>query len=256
MRIDRRALLAAACALSVLGGCGDPPARDGAVHLGAAASLRRVLPALIDAYAAEHPEAAIEASYAGSGTIRAQAEAGAPIDAVLLASDQHLDLLVARGVAKAEARVVVARNVLVLVGGSDSPATSIAALPELPSRARLAIGAPDSAPVGRYARDLLQARGLWDALQSRLVHARDVSAVVAYVRRGEAAAGFAYATDVRGVEGVRVLERADGAEDPAPLVVGAVLAEAPHEAAARAFLAWLAEPAAREVLAAHGFQNP
>ena len=256
MPIDRRALLAVVLGLLLLPGCGDGPGEQGEISVGAAASLRRVLPDLIERYRGDHPGAAFRVTYASSGTLRTQIEAGAPIDGTLLASERDVDQLVERGHAEADSRTVVARNVLVLVAGPESPATSIADLPSLPAKARVAIGAPGSAPVGRYARDLLRGRGLWDGLQEHLVFARDVSAVVAYVRRGEAAAGFAYATDARDVPELQVLEIADGADDPTPLIVGVAVKQAPGAAEFRSFLGWLATPDAREVLAAHGFGAP
>ena len=62
MRIDRRAFLALLLVPLLLGplvagGCGDGPGSNGTITLGAAASLRRVLPELIETYRADHPDA-------------------------------------------------------------------------------------------------------------------------------------------------------------------------------------------------------
>lgn len=259
MRIDRRGILARGLVLALVGllaGCAEGADDDGTVTLGAAASLRRVLPELIEAYGTIDPDARFDVTYASSGTLRSQVDAGAPLDGVLLASERMADQLIRSQRAVADSRTVVASNVLVLIAARDSPATTIAALPALPDEARLAIGAPASAPVGRYARDLLRARGLWDDLQEHLVYARDVRAVVAYVRRGEAAAGFAYATDARTAPDLVVLEVADGTQDPTPRIVGVAIADAPQAAGVQTFLAWLTSPEAQAVLAAHGFGAP
>ncbi len=258
MPTDRRAVLAAAgLALLVLSGCGNGPHAEGEITLGAAASLRHVLPELLDTYRETVPDARFRVTYAASGTLRAQVEAGAPLDGVLLASDTMAASLVAAGQATHGSRVVVARNVLVLVAApSADRALRFDTLAALPAGDRIAIGTPDTAPVGTHARTLLRARGVWDRLEEQLVYARDVSAVMAYVKRGEAQVGIAYATDARAAPELAVLDRAEGAEDPAPRVVGVAVAEATHAAAAGAFLAWLTTAPAQAVLAAHGFGKP
>ena len=65
MRVLTLALLAALCA-----GCGDSRARTPTIA--AATSLRKVVPALLEAYGRDP----FDVSYAGSGTLRRQIEAG------------------------------------------------------------------------------------------------------------------------------------------------------------------------------------
>ena len=56
--------------------------------------------------------------------------------------------------------------------------------------AKLAIGEPLSVPAGSYAKEALMHEGLWGELESKLVFAKDVRQVLAYVETGNAEAGF------------------------------------------------------------------
>jgi molybdate transport system substrate-binding protein len=80
--------------------------------------------------------------------------------------------------------------------------------------------------------------------------------VAAKVALGEADAGFVYATDVRPVRRkVRAL-RLPAAAQPDVEYQVAVLARAPHPAAARAFVRRLLSPTGRRILVDHGFRVP
>src|SRR4051812_9340671 len=102
-------LLAAACgksdgtkAAATGAGAGDGKGGgNGAKHelmLGAAASLRSVTPALVDAFRQREGEGGkIDATYGSSGDLKKQVAEGAPIDVVLFASGKPVDDLVKSG---------------------------------------------------------------------------------------------------------------------------------------------------------------
>lgn len=54
----------------------------------------------------------------------------------------------------------------------------------------LAIANPNVAPYGAAARDVLVARGLWEAFQSRLVRGQDIGQAYNFVATGNAELGF------------------------------------------------------------------
>ncbi len=211
----------------------------------AAASLRTVVPALIEAWGGD-----LRVTYGASGTLRRQVEAGAPIDAVLFASPAPVDSLVAQGLADPTTRAVAATNALALIGppGSDP---RFATLDRLPAAGRLAIGDPRVVPAGTYAEEALRGLGQWDGLRDRLVYGGDVSMVLAYARRGEVDAAIVYATEARGIPDVAVLDRADR---PVAEVVTAAAPDA--DPAARAFLTFVTSPAGAAVFADFGFGPP
>jgi molybdate transport system substrate-binding protein len=238
-------------AASLLGtGCGD--GGDETPTIAAAASLRRVMPALIDAYGTQ----TFHVSYAGSGTLRQQIEAGAPYDLALFAGPAHADRLLKSGLAVAGSRTLVASNTLVLIGPTDAKAWTFASLKDLPADAHLAVGSPESVPAGTYAREALRNLGIWEAVEPRCVFAEHVGAVLTLVRRGEVAAGIVYGSEVVQIDDIQILESAEGDWVPTPSVVAVRLRDAPHSAAGAGFLAFLSTPRAQAIFARFGFGAP
>jgi molybdate transport system substrate-binding protein len=241
------ALLLAACSRQAPGG---------EVTLAAAASLRGVLPALVDAYRSTHPGVLVKATYGASGDLKKQVEGGAPVDALIFAAARPVDQLAAEGLVDASTRRVIARNQIVLIGPVGGKPVTFATLTALPPGDRIAIGDPGAVPAGEYARTWLTALGEWQPLQGRLVLGGDVSAVLAYARRGEVAAAVVYRTEVRGIPDVVVLDEARGPSAPRPEVVAAVVHGARAAGEAGAFLAFVGSPEGQKILADFGFGPP
>ena len=124
-----------------------------------------------------------------------------------------------------------------------------------PPPTRLAVGDPEHVPVGRYAKESLESLGAWAPVSERLVATASAPAAVALLASGAADAAIAYATDARGVPGVRVV-----AELPAsshrPIVYRAGVLVASTHPRAREFLAFLTTAPAQAHLAALGFGPP
>jgi molybdate transport system substrate-binding protein len=247
------ALLAVSFALAL--GCKKEPPSATQVTLAVAASLRHVMPELVKVYAEKHPGIRVSATYGASGDLRKQVEGGAPLDAVIFASGKPVDDLIRAGRADAASRKVLATNQLVLIGPRGSRPLTFATLETLPDKEKIAIGDPGAVPAGQYAREYLQKIGKWSALQGRTVLGGDVSAVLAYARRGEVAAAIVYKTEVRGIKDVVVFDSA-GADAPRIETVGAVVSGASAAREAGAFLTFVASPEGQSILADHGFGPP
>lgn len=69
---------------------------------------------------------------------------------------------------------------------------------------RLAIGDPAHVPAGIYAKEALQAAGVWELVKDRLAPAGDVRAAVAFVVNGAAPFGIVYLSDA-GFEGIKIV---------------------------------------------------
>lgn len=224
------------------------------LSVAAASSLREAMPVLARTYETRHPGLRVSATYAASGELRRQVEAGAPVDVVLFAGAGPVDGLVAEGRAQRTSRRSIASNAMVLVGRKGGPRLTFATLTTLPLDEKLAIGDPRTVPAGEYARDYLTTLGEWDALQPRLVLGANVAAVLVYARRGEVSAAIVYRTELRAAPDLVVLDEARGADAPHPEVVGAVIQGGGPEAAD--FLKFVASPEGQAVLASFGFEPP
>ncbi|MGE3772751.1 MAG: molybdate ABC transporter substrate-binding protein [Gammaproteobacteria bacterium] len=246
----RSALLALALTASAFG------AAAAQLTVFAAASLTDVLPALAEAYAKTHDDE-LRFSFAASSALARQIEAGAEADVFVSADEEWMDYAAERELIVADTRAVVAGNRLVLVGGEGQAPVSVDAqlpLAELLGDERLALGDPAHVPAGRYAQSALEKLGLWSSVKDRLAPAESVRAALMYVTRGETPLGIVYATDARGVKGLKVLGEFAADTHPPIRYPAAVLAQTAEPQAARAFVAWLGGPEAQEVWRRYGFE--
>ena len=258
MNLNRRSFAAwglAACAAP----CAAGASTDLVVF--AAASLSDVLRAM----AAELPGwRQVRFSFAASSTLARQIEQGAPAHVFISADEAWMDHLAARGHVDTGSRRLLAGNRLVVVRSVADAAVAATtettsalrealragAGPRAPDR--VATGDPAHVPVGRYAQAALTHLGLWADVALRLVRADNVRSALAFVERGEAAAGIVYATDARVTAQVRVVARFPRGSHPPIRYPAALVRGAPP--AARAFLDALASPQAQPLWQAAGFE--
>lgn len=238
-------------ALIALAACtpATSPKPEATVTVFAAASLTDALTEIAADYERD-TGGAVRLSFGASGAVARQVQAGAPADVVILADLEWMDRLGAAG-RLTDRRMTLLRNALVVIApaGTVDRADPFAAL--APGD-RLAIGDPESVPAGAYARTWLEASGRWGAMKDRLVFGTDVRAVRAFVARGEAALGVVYRSDAIGRTDIRIVLEPPAAEQPAIVYPAAEVIGGGREA--RAFLDYLATPAAAAVFRRHGFE--
>lgn len=237
------ALAVAAAALIVAPACGG----DGrtVVRVSAAASLAEVFAAVEDAIEHRHPRLDVRVNAAGSSTIVAGLEEGAPADVVATADPVSMERL-ARG------RLVVdpftfATNRLVIAVARGNP-KAVGGLSDLRRPGLVvALGEPDL-PAGRYARQAFLRAGI-DAPAATLEPS--VTAIVTKIALGEVDAGVVYATDVARAGGdVAPVEIADDHQAHVRYLAAPVTGSG---VGAEAVLRWLRGPDARRLLDRHGF---
>ena len=172
-------------------GCwAGPAAAERAIML-AAASTAHVVDEAIERFDAG-PDDRVVASYAGTSALARQIESGAPADIFLAANAAWMDHVEAQGLIEPGSRHALAGNRLVFVTGDGAMApfepSATLDLAALLDGGRLAIGNPEHVPAGIYARQALEALGLWPGIQSLLAPAADVRAALALVARRRVAA--------------------------------------------------------------------
>lgn len=246
MRRERWVL---ACVLVLgLGGCGGGsgagPTQD-ELRVLAASSLSQAFRALA-ADSSQH----VQMSFAGSQTLVAQVEQGAPADVIATADTVTMDRL-ARAGRLATAPQIFAANRLAIVVASDNP-RRITGLPDLARPKLVVVLAAATVPAGRYAGEVL-ARARVHVRPASLEE--NVGAVLTKVALGEADAGIAYVTDVVG--------RGDVASVAIPVDQNvlanypvALLRDAAHPDAGRRFIELLLSARGQQILRDHGFLPP
>jgi molybdate transport system substrate-binding protein len=215
----------------------------------AAASLTEVLEEVARGYETASGNDVVF-NFAGSNDLARQLRAGAPADVFFSADVALVEELERAGTVAADERTDLLSNVLAVVVAKDA-ASAPATAADLKGVRHLALADPDTVPAGRYARAWLQARGLWEALQAKVVPTLDVRAALAAVEAGHADAAVVYRTDAAVSRRVRVAFEVPRAEGPAITYAVAPLARSTRDA--RGFVRHLRSPAARAVYERAGF---
>ena len=227
-----------------------------------AASLKGALEKAKTAYEAAAPGVTLTISTDASSALATKIEEGAPADVFLAADTRSPQALVDRGLTDGPA-VPFAGNELTVIVPADNPA-GIATPADLAKAGVKVIAAGDAVPITKYAKQLVDnlatkpgyPPGFAAAYAANVVSREDnVKAVVAKIELGEGDAGIVYATDAAASTRVATIDVPDSANVLATYA-GVVLRESPNLAAARGFLAWLAGPDGRAILAGFGFLPP
>ena len=120
---------------------------------------------------------------------------------------------------------------------------------------KIAIANPEHAPYGRAAKQALQAKGLWNQVESKLVLGENIAQTFQLVRSGNADAGLVALSVVLGVPNAAYTPVDVSLHDPLTQEA-AVLESSKQPEAARDFLAFVTGPSAQPVMKRYGFLLP
>ncbi|MGE4542860.1 MAG: molybdate ABC transporter substrate-binding protein [Pedobacter sp.] len=219
----------------------------------AAMSLKDAVTALKDIYETRHPDMLLEINFASSGALQKQIEQGAPAELFLSAGQKQMDALEAQKLIVKDSRCDLLGNTLVLIVAKEKQ-QQIKGFDDLQKNATtFAIGHPESVPAGRYGKQTLITLGLWDPMEDRMVLAKNVRAVLAYVDSGNADAGLVYRTDTLKLQSA-VIAASAPEHSHAPIIYPAALVtHGKHPEQAGEFLAFLKSDEAGEVFERYRF---
>ena len=179
------------------------PGRAEEVLVFAAASLTESLEEIGKASEAK-TGTAVRFSFGASSDLARQIRAGAPADVFFSADTATMDALEKAGLVRhADRREFLSNRLAVVVPGTSS--LRIAGARDLAKVSRLALADPDAVPAGIYAREWLEAEGLWTGLKPKVVPTLDVRGTLAAVESGGVEAGIVYRTDAAISNKVRVV---------------------------------------------------
>jgi len=200
-------------------------------------------------------------SFGSSGNFSRQIRSGAPFELFLSADEAFVLDLARDGFTRDEGTVYVAGR-LALVAPETSPLAVDASLDGLARSLeagdirRFAIANPEHAPYGMRAREALQHRGLWSALQPLLVLGENVSQAAQFALSGSTAGGLiAYSQAVAPLLASRSRHALVPESWHQPLRQRMALL---HDAGpvAEAFYHYLQSDDARTILSRYGFSTP
>jgi molybdate transport system substrate-binding protein len=133
---------------------------------------------------------ALKVSSGATGKLYAQIVAGAPFEVLIAADDETPKRLISEGHAVAGSSFTYAIGKLVLWSAQPGFVDDQGAVLAAGRFAHLAIANPKVAPYGRAGAEVLEARGLADALAPKLVTGESIAQAYQFVATGNAELGF------------------------------------------------------------------
>jgi len=254
-----RAVCAVIGVILLLGGCSfqSPTVAPTTIRVSAASSLTDALEEARTVYQKAHAGTNIELNCGASGQLQAQIEHGAPSDVFVSASPKEMNALSTKGMIVESSRVTLVGNELVLIAPQ---AKALKSWNDLSTDAvkKIALANPESVPAGRYAKETLEHRNLWSAVNPKAVFGENVRQVLKYVQSGDVDAGIVFRSDVDPKDAsVRIVDKAQNGIDHKTIDYPiAVLKSAHDQASALAFAQFLSSNEGRPILIRHGFSQP
>lgn len=226
---------------------------DQKITVFAAASLTNAIGEVTAQYEKERGIKVVN-SFAASSALAKQIENGAPADVFISADTKWMNYLQDKHKINPQSRSNLLGNRLVLI----VPKGQLVKIEFDKSfdfskafDGKLCTGDLESVPVGIYAKQSLVALKWWDAVKTRIVGTQDVRAALAFVERGECAAGIVYETDARTSNKIETVGAfPDASHDP---IIYPVAMVAGAQTQGKDFVEYLASPQASAVFTKYGF---
>lgn len=231
------------------------------VSVAAASDLRYAMDDLVAEYQPLHPDQSVAVTYGSSGNFLAQITEGAPFDVFFSADIAYPHQLEAAGLAAADSTRLYAEGRIVVWVRDASPIDvddlGIKAVLD-PAAERVAIANPEHAPYGRAAQSAMEAAGVWDQVQPRIVLGENISQTAQFVESGAADIGVIALSLAIAPPLCHEGRYALVPQDLHPAIdQGAVVLDAATDpAAAQTFLDFVLGPEGRTVLDRYGFLVP
>ena len=242
--------------LLLLGLLATVPAWAAELTVSAASSLTESFRELGTAYEKAHPGTQVDFNFAASGVLLQQISRGAPVDVFASADETTMDQAQQQDLLAVGTREVFAVNALWVVVPPQAKAAP-RTLRDLAGAGvqRIALGNPDSVPVGRYAKGALEAAGLWPSVQGKTITTQNVRQSLDYVARGEVDAGFVYATDAAIMPDKVRVQFTVPTTKPVSYPI-ATINSSTQQVEAKRFVRYVQSPAGQAVLQRYGFSKP
>jgi len=221
------------------------------IRVAVATNFTTAMSALVERFEASSVHTVLVSS-GSTGSHYAQIRNGAPFEAFFSADTERPQRLENEGLAVAGSRFSYAVGRLALWSPKAGYVDDDGRVLETGEFRFLAIANPELAPYGAAARDVLTARGVWDAFQARMVRGQDIGQAYSFVATGNAELGFVAWSQIKSPTGEiagsywlvpESLHR--------PIEQEAVLLR--DVPAARAFIEFVKGPEAREIIRSYGY---
>lgn len=195
-------------------------------------------------------------NFGSTGQLAQQIERGAAVDVFAAANISFVDYLERQGLMVPDTKTIYARGFIVIWSRKDSP-LRFEKMEDLLHTGvrRIAISNPDHAPYGIAARESLQAAGIWEQVQPKLVLGENARQTFQYAETGNVDVAIIPLSLALAVEGGLYTPVAREMHKPIDQAL-AVIKGTKHEAEAIAFTEFIKGPEGRLIMRRYGFVLP
>ena len=165
-------------------------AQPATLTIAAASDMRFALDELLQSFRAARPGVQVDVVYGASGKLSTQVRNGAPFDIFFSADRAFAQALHADGFTAGAPRLYAIGRLVAWSADATLGRLSLDELVRHPAVKRFAIANPEHAPYGQRAVEALRTRGLYDAVERKLVLGDNVSQAAQFVQTGAAQAGI------------------------------------------------------------------
>jgi molybdate transport system substrate-binding protein len=234
-------------------GCKQPTGED-KFQVAAAADLALAFSEMGKTFEAKHRATPVF-TFGSTGLLAKQIGEGAPFSLFAAANESFVEEVIGKGKCdQASARRYARGRIVVWTAAGVKPPATLAELTD-PRFKRISLANPEHAPYGKAGKQALEASGLWEQLEPRLVLGDNVRATMQFAQTGNVdaaivALSLSVATD--GGAALLIDQALHQPLDQALVVCG----EGKGAELARQFADFVVSPAGREVLTRYGFGVP
>ena len=224
------------------------------LNISAAASLQEAIVELEKEFKEVEPDVKLQVNLGSSGSLQQQIEEGAPCDVFISAGQKQMTALEEKDLLLEDTNKTLLTNDLVLVAKEGTKVEDLETLTK-EDISKIAIGDPESVPAGKYAKEVLDNTKIYNKVEKKLVLAKNVKEVLAWVQQGNADVGFVYLSDAQGAKGVEVAYTTE-ADTHSPINYPvAVLKASEKQDKAKSFEEFLLSEEGQTILEKYGFKK-
>jgi molybdate transport system substrate-binding protein len=229
------------------------PFQPVSLMVSSAISLKDALEDIKPIYQKTHQDVEIIYNFSSSGSLQQQIEQGAPVDVFIAAANKQMDALESKKLLLVGTRQKLLSNQLVLVTPKDEK--NVDKIKDLTQTniSRIAMGEPNSVPVGRYTEEVLTYYKILDKIRSKIIYAKNVRQVLSYVETENVNAGFVYLSDAKTSKKIRLVEIFPKSSHTPIVYPIAVLRDSKNPKIAKEFSQFLLNHSAKKVFNKYGF---
>lgn len=151
----------------------------GEISIAVAANLSDVIEVFKTEFAKTHPQTKVNTVLGGSGKLATQIKVGAPFDIFLSADMKFPEVLYSEGIAVTKP-VIYASGALVMMSTKGLDLSRGLELLKDKNIEKIALANPKTAPYGTAALEAFKARGVYEAVEAKLVYGESIAQAVQF----------------------------------------------------------------------------